>query len=205
MKKLIKVCGMTDGDNIREVEALGVDMIGLIFFPRSPRYVSSMPSYLPTRVKRVGVFVNASAEYVLSKVEAFSLDYVQLHGEETPSFCESLGLGKERIIKAFQISSTSDLAECEKYLGCSSLFIFDTKSPLVGGSGKQFDWRVLNSYSLKVPFLLSGGIGPEFTTELSLFEHPMLAGYDLNSRFEIRPGLKNIKLLDKFLKEYEQN
>jgi phosphoribosylanthranilate isomerase len=76
---------------------------------------------------------------------------------------------------------------------------------LVGGSGKQFDWRVLNSYSLKVPFLLSGGIGPEFTTELSLFDHPMLAGYDLNSRFEIRPGLKNIKLLDKFLKEYEQN
>jgi phosphoribosylanthranilate isomerase len=205
MKKLIKVCGMTDGDNIREVEALGVDMIGLIFYHRSPRYVSAEPSYLPSRAKRVGVFVNASSDEILSTVDAFGLDYVQLHGNETPSFCLSLGLGKERIIKAFQISSASDLAECEKYVGCSDLFIFDTKTTLVGGSGQRFDWNILASYSLKVPFLLSGGIGPDFTTELSLFKHPMLAGYDLNSRFEVGPGLKNVKLIDKFLKEYEQN
>lgn len=205
MKKLIKVCGMTDGDNIREVEALGIDMIGLIFFPRSPRYVSAKPSYLPSQAKRVGVFVNASSDEILSKVDEFCLDYVQLHGDETPLFCESLGLGKERIIKAFHISSSSDLVACEKYSGYSGLFLFDTKSPLVGGSGQQFDWNILASYSLKVPFLLSGGIGPDSTTELSLLEHPMFAGYDLNSRFEVGPGLKNVKLIEKFLKEYEQN
>jgi phosphoribosylanthranilate isomerase len=205
MKKLIKVCGMTDGDNIREIESLGVDMIGLIFYQRSPRYVSAKPSYLPSQAKRVGVFVNVSSDEILSKVDEFCLDYVQLHGDETPSFCESLGLGKERIIKAFHISSSSDLVACEKYSGYSGLFLFDTKSPLSGGSGQRFDWNILASYTIGVPFLLSGGIGPDFTTELSLFKHPMLEGYDLNSRFEVGPGLKNVKLIEKFLKEYEQN
>jgi phosphoribosylanthranilate isomerase len=202
MKKIIKVCGMKYGDNIRDVEALGPDMIGFIFYRKSPRFVSEMPSYLPVKSKKAGVFVNAGPEEIMSKVDEYRLDYVQLHGSESPSFCDelcALGLSCDRIIKAFNISETFDFSEMDDYEGRCGLFLFDAKSDVSGGSGKRFDWGLLGAYSLDTPFLLSGGIGPDCVDELSLYGHPMLAGYDLNSRFELRPGLKDAISLKKFI------
>lgn len=194
---MIKVCGMTEAENVRSVEALGVDMMGFIFYDRSPRCCRQVPDYLPSCC-RVGVFVNPSLEYILEKDKDFHFDYIQLHGSESPAFCAQVKACGFRVIKAFSMKDASDLARCVDYDGCD-LFVFDTKTPLVGGCGVSFDWSILEAYKGDVPFLLSGGIGPDSVEALAGFSHPMLAGYDLNSRFEISPGLKDAGLLGEFI------
>lgn len=201
----IKVCGMRQSDNIRQVEALGIDMMGFIFWEPSARYVSQKPDYLPA-CARTGVFVNATPEYILSTVRAYGLSYVQLHGPESPEFCHHLrqnlnqsGLASVQLIKAFSISTPEDLAPVQKYENLCHFLLFDTKTPLPGGSGKQFEWQILQHYSGTLPFLLSGGIGPNDTHRLQEFHHPLCVGIDLNSRFEISPGLKDATLLKNFL------
>ena len=201
----IKVCGMRQSDNIRQVEALGIDMMGFIFWKPSARYVSQKPDYLPA-CTRTGVFVNATPEYILSTVRAYGLSYVQLHGPESPEFCHHLrqnlnqsGLASVQLIKAFSISTPEDLAPVQKYENLCHFLLFDTKTPLPGGSGKQFEWQILQHYSGTLPFLLSGGIGPNDTHRLQEFHHPLCVGIDLNSRFEISPGLKDATLLKNFL------
>ena len=205
--KLIKVCGMRDTENIRQVEALGVDWIGFIFWPKSSRYVSQRPEYLPTRCKRVGVFVDADIEEVKAKVEEYHLDLIQLHGNERPDYISHLrSMCSDRIsaiIKAFNIATKKDLELTVPYENTVDYFLFDTKAKMVGGNGTQFDWAVLNAYKGTTPFILSGGIGPEDAEKVKAFHHPQLAGIDLNSRFEEAPGLKNIGLLETFLKNIE--
>lgn len=197
---IIKVCGMREAENIREVELLGVNMIGFIFYPKSPRYVDEMPGYLPEQAKRVGIFVNESKEMVLTLADRFGLDYIQLHGTESPGYCKSIKNAGPGVIKAFPIGGIPDLHNVKEYEGTCDYYLFDTKTHHKhGGTGKQFDWSVLSFYHGKTPFLLSGGINPFSARALKEFHHEALAGYDLNSRFESAPGVKNIQLLSSFL------
>lgn len=205
MKIIIKVCGMTQGDNIQAVEALGVDWMGFIFYDRSPRHVVKRPCFMPQRAQRVGVFVNAPIEDIRCQIEAYGLHYVQLHGDESPLFCSEVASWGVGVIKAFSLSEASDLAATRCYEGCCSYYLFDTKTQhLRGGSGTMFNWQLLAAYDGATPFLLSGGIGPEQIGALRSFQHALWAGIDLNSRFESAPGVKDVALLQAFINELKQ-
>lgn len=195
---MIKVCGMTDGANIREVEALGVDLMGFIFYDPSPRCCRCMPDYLPS-CRRVGVFVNAPQEYIQRKAAEYSLDWVQLHGQESPQMCAALRESGLKVIKAISVSCRADMELADSYQDIADMLLFDTKTPGAGGSGRRFDWSLLDAYRGSCPFLLSGGIGPDTASELRAFSHPTLAGYDLNSRFETSAGIKDAALLGSFI------
>ena len=190
---------MREADNIREVEALGIDMMGFIFWPKSSRYVSQRPDYLPNRVKRIGVFVDEDPEQVKRLADDYGLDYIQLHGHESPEYI--FQLGGLHIIKAFNISTVEDLLQTQPYEGLVDYFLFDAKGKSVGGNGEKFNWDVLDAYHGSTPFLLSGGIGPDDATNVKAFHHPKCIGIDLNSCFELSPGLKDINKLKEFLKQ----
>ena len=196
---MIKVCGMRDADNIQAVEQLGIDWMGMIFWPKSSRFVTDVPSYLPKQVRRVGVFVDASLEDIRQHVSDYQLDLIQLHGKETPAFAEALK--PLSVIKAFNIADAEDLKQTKAYEGIVDYFLFDTKGKVVGGNGEKFDWSVLSSYHGETPFLLSGGIGPDDVEAIKSFRHPKCIGIDLNSRFETEPGMKDIGALREFLSE----
>lgn len=198
---IIKVCGMTNGENIRQTEQLGVDFIGFIFYPRSPRFLFEMPTYLPARSWRVGVFVNESKDNILMYADRFGLDYIQLHGNESPEFCHNLQAAGMKLIKAFSIATPRDLSSVPAYEGLCQYYLFDTKTPQYGGSGNQFDWTLLNRYTGNTPFLLSGGINQYSAAAIRNFHHPRLAGVDINSRFESSPGLKDIGRIQTFISE----
>ena len=190
---------MREAENIREVEALGIDLIGFIFWEKSSRYVSKRPAYLPTKCKRVGVFVDEDIESVKRIADDYALDYIQLHGHESSDYCAQLqGL---HLIKAISVSSRNDIATYKTYEGLVEYFLFDTKCPSIGGSGQQFNWSVLSAYDGSTPFLLSGGIGPDDAERIKSFHHPQCIGIDLNSRFELAPGLKDVIKLQSFIKE----
>lgn len=207
---------MRDADNIRDISALGVDMIGLIFYPPSPRYVQQfssgagiIPDYAPDMGKtplRVGVFVDDMPQNIVTRVYNYKLDYIQLHGNEPRETLENLRATidpdikpKIKIIKAISVSSAEDIKKYKEYVGAADLFLFDTKCKTVGGSGEQFDWQVLQAYDGDVPFLLSGGIGPDDAERIRNFHHPKCIGIDLNSKFEIEPALKDVEKLKQFL------
>ena len=194
---IIKVCGMREADNIREVEMLGIDMMGFIFWPKSSRFVTQRPDYLPKRVKRVGVFVDEDPEQVKRLAVDYDLDYIQLHGQESPSYI--FQLGGLHIIKVFNISTAEDLLQAQPYEGIVDYFLFDAKGKSVGGNGEKFNWDVLSAYNGSTPFLLSGGIGPDDATNVKAFHHPKCIGIDLNSRFELSPGLKDVAKLKEFM------
>ncbi len=202
---IIKVCGMREADNIRAVEALGADWMGFIFHPRSPRFVDQRPAYLPSRCRRVGVFVNATPDSIADHVSRYGLGGVQLHGDETPLFCRTLRpmLPPDcRIVKAIGAGSPADIDRALSYTtaDCDYL-LFDTACATHGGSGTAFDWSVLARYPEHdaVPFLLSGGIGPQSLPALLTLHHPLWAGVDLNSRFELSPGRKDTAALAPFI------
>lgn len=190
IRPIIKVCGMRDGENIRQVAELGVDYIGMIFWEKSPRNVTMIPTHagiipdrsslseqspdLPSPVtihhspQRVGVFVDEMPQNIITRVVNFKLDVVQMHGHESPTVIRNLRATLDPDIrpgiqfwKAISISSRSDLDICKAYEDCVDAFVFDTKCTCVGGSGQQFDWSVLADYAGERPFLLSGGIGPD--------------------------------------------
>ena len=207
---------MRDADNIRDISALGVDMIGLIFYPPSPRYVQQfssgagiIPDYAPDMGKtplRVGVFVDEMPQNIVTRVYNYKLDYIQLHGNEPRETLENLRATIDpdikpqiKIIKAISVSSAEDIKKYKEYVGAADLFLFDTKCKTVGGSGEQFDWQVLQAYDGDVPFLLSGGIGPDDAERIKNFHHPKCIGIDLNSKFEIEPALKDVEKLKQFL------
>lgn len=207
---------MRDADNIRDISALGVDMIGLIFYPPSPRYVQQfssgagiIPDYAPDMGKtplRVGVFVDDMPQNIVTRVYNYKLDYIQLHGNEPRETLENLRATIDpdikpniKIIKAISVSSVEDIKKYKEYVGAADLFLFDTKCKTVGGSGEQFDWQVLQAYDGDVPFLLSGGIGPDDAERIKNFHHPKCIGIDLNSKFEIEPALKDVEKLKQFL------
>ena len=190
---------MRDADNIREVEMLGIDMMGFIFWPKSSRCVSQRPDYLPKHVKRVGVFVDEDPEQVKQLAADYGLDYIQLHGQESPAYI--FQLGGLHIIKAFNIATVEDLQQTQPYEGLVDYFLFDTKGKSVGGNGEKFNWDVLDAYQGSTHFLLSGGIGPDDAANVKAFHHPKCIGIDLNSRFEVTPGLKDINKLKRFLEQ----
>ena len=192
---------MREAENIREVEQLKVNMIGFIFYPKSPRCLYELPAYMPVKAKRVGVFVNEDKKEIEIFADRFSLDYIQLHGNESPEYCHSLRATGLRLIKAFSIARRKDFENIGTYEESCDYFLFDTKCEQHGGSGNQFDWSMLNSYKGKKPFLLSGGINPYSPPTLKELLHPQLAGFDLNSRFETKPGLKDVERLRHFLEE----
>lgn len=200
---IIKVCGMREPDNIRAVEQLSIHWMGFIFWPRSSRYVATPPAYLPQRVKRVGVFVDADIASITEIFNAYRLDVLQLHGHEDPAFIRDLRAALQpavpHIVKAFPVATRADIAATQPYEGLVDYFLFDTKGPAVGGNGTQYDWSILDAYQGSTPFLLSGGIDPDDALRVRTFRHPQLAGIDLNSRFETAPALKDVTLLKSFL------
>ncbi len=202
----VKVCGMRQLDNIRELCALPVDFIGFIFYSESPRNIGSehikelVFAAIPSLIKKVGVFVNEPIAEVERIVEMLELDYVQLHGSESPEYCSSLKKKGIGIIKTFKPTSDS-LKEMQKYVNCCNYFLFDTPTDVHGGSGKKFDWSWLKNYKLSVPFFISGGICPDDVEEIKQLDHPQLYGIDINSRFEIQPAVKNIELIRRFIDE----
>lgn len=211
---IVKVCGMRETQNIRQIAELDIDWIGLIFYPPSPRFlepagrpeaISDLLHSLPRRPRLVGVFVNESVEKMRETANRYKLDYLQLHGNESPDDCYALQKRGWAVIKAFPIATEEDLIPTEAYAGRADYFLFDTKCNEYGGSGQPFDWSLLASYRGMTPFLLSGGIRPESLASLSAFRHPRLAGFDLNSGFEIRPGRKDPDTLNAFIRAIKTN
>ncbi len=204
---LVKVCGMREPENIEKVAQLGVDMMGFIFYPKSPRFASQSVARTAAdkNVCRVGVFVNESAGLISDKILQFDLNAVQLHGNESRELCELLHKqnGLLKVIKAISVSAAGDIQKYKEYVGAVDYFLFDTKCKTVGGSGQQFDWQVLENYDGDVPFILSGGIGPEDVERVRNFHHPKCIGIDLNSKFELKPGLKDVEKLNIFLENIE--
>lgn len=165
------------------------------------------PDYLPKSCRRVGVFVDSDLDCILECAKTWSLDVLQLHGDESPSFCDQLSeaVPELSLIKAFRVDSKSDLEKTNAYEGKLSYFLFDTSCAAYGGSGRSFDWALLQQYRGSTPFFLSGGIGPEKLEVLTEFHHPLWQGIDLNSRFETAPCHKDVKMLRNFIQKFKNN
>lgn len=202
---IVKVCGMRDAENIRQVEQTGADWMGFIDYERSPRYLAGIPDYLPESISKVGVFVQASLPHIQERIAAWRLDFVQLHGQESPAFCRQLRQTGVKVIKAFSLRGPEDLQVTDDYLRDCDYFLFDTPCASYGGSGKTFDWALLTHYQGPVPFLLSGGLKPNSLTALSTFHHPRWIGIDLNSGFEQAPGLKDVHALSAFISAFKHH
>ncbi|MFA5297742.1 MAG: phosphoribosylanthranilate isomerase [Lutibacter sp.] len=195
----IKVCGMRDSKNISELMTLKPDFIGFIFYDKSLRNVTDFPQIeIPLSTKKVGVFVNETIEHIVKKVNQYQLDFVQLHGKETITYCEKLALQKIKTIKAFSVDEQFDFSVVKPFEKHVSLFLFDTKGKNYGGNGIKFNWDLLQKYKGKTPFLLSGGITKNEVEEIKKFKHPAFLGIDINSGFEIEPGLKNTDEIKEF-------
>ncbi len=202
---LIKVCGMRDPQNVAEVGALsGLSMMGFIFYAPSPRFVGESTPLTPEGVKRVGVFVNASTEEIMERVERHSLDVVQLHGSESVAQCEELRAKGLEVFKAISVADRADVEVATKYDGVVDYLLFDTKCKGHGGSGVRFDWSVLDGYCGETPFLLSGGIDESVAADILALSHKAFAGVDLNSRFELSPAQKDVERLGKFMEEIKK-
>jgi len=194
---IIKVCGLTDNESSTQVAKLdGVDYVGFIFYDGSRRFTECT---LTTDKQKAGVFVNATVEYITEQVVKHKLDIIQLHGNESPEFIGLLPKGI-KIIKAFGIATEDDLEATHLYEGLTEYYLFDTKSDSHGGTGTHFNWQVLDAYKGSTQFLLSGGIGLESVEKIKHFKHPQLAGYDLNSRFELSPKVKDPRQIATFIK-----
>lgn len=187
---------MRDAGNILDVSAVQPDFMGFIFYPKSPRYVGdafSLPSDMPDTIKRVGVFVKEKTDVILKKVSELRLDFVQLHGGEEPDQCRILRSNGVGVMKVFSVDDNFDFSVTREYEDCVDYFLFDTRGKLYGGNAKRFNWKILSAYSQRIPFFLSGGIGPEHVDEVAALEGFHLAAIDINSGVEVSPGVKNIE------------
>lgn len=192
---------MKFADNREQVEQLGVDLLGYIFYEPSKRFVGDNPDagLFDSSKTKVAVFVDENAFEILALAKNFNFEYVQLHGKENPKTCGMLKKQGLKIIKAFSVDDSFKFELTQSYEKVVDYFLFDTKTKLHGGSGKKFNWEILNKYTGHRPFFLSGGIGPEDVAEIKKIDHPKLTGVDLNSGFEDEPGLKNIEKLKQFI------
>jgi phosphoribosylanthranilate isomerase len=197
---IIKVCGMKEDQNILGLDKLQPDFIGLIFYEKSPRFIGENP--IPkTNAKKVGVFVNSSLEEIIFQAQKLDFNYVQLHGDEDISLAKSLQEKGYKVIKNFSIADKIDNEVMKIWQPFCEYFLFDTKGKSYGGTGEKFNWNILENYNLETPFILSGGIAPEDVSEIKKNKHKAFAGIDLNSKFEIAPGIKNIEKLKLFIDE----
>lgn len=202
----VKVCGITDNKNMREVAGLRPDFMGFIFYDPSPRDVSSKVRQLelnlvPAAIKKVAVLVNETPGYVREIVMRYGFDAVQLHGEEPPDYCSGLR-DLCMVIKCFPVGQVLP-AGLADYEGSCDMFLFDTATAGRGGSGRPFNHRLLNDYRGTTPFLIGGGVSPGDAATMKMLadEMKLFAGIDLNSRFEVRPGIKDVVLLSNFMQE----
>ena len=194
---------MREPNNIAALCDLQPDYMGFIFWAPSSRYVNEITPKLDKSIKKTGVFVDASVDYIQTSISTHQLQVVQLHGEETPGYCQLIrGFGVE-VIKAFSIKDTFNFGLLKAYENSCDFFLFDTKGALPGGNGYTFDWSILKKYPSQKPFFLSGGIGLENTQEIKelLNTDLPLHAIDVNSKFEVSPGLKKIEELKQFKKE----
>lgn len=192
----IKICGMKYTNNIVEVSHLQPDYLGFIFYEKSTRYFDGILPNISNSIKKVGVFVNETEENIISKIKKYHLDLVQLHGNELPELCKNLQINDVEIIKVFSVDDDFNFKELEKYETVCDYFLFDTKGKLHGGNGYAFDWNILKKYKSEKPLFLSGGIGIEEIAKIKQLNLPIYA-IDINSKFELQPGLKNCELLNK--------
>jgi len=202
----IKICGLTDYANIKEIMVLNPDFIGFIFWEKSKRAMKrSALENNNKNIKKVGVFVDADEKTILEKSKAFQLDILQLHGNETPDFCKHLKSQNHQIIKAFSVDEKFNFEAIKIYESFIDYFLFDTKGKLPGGNGLSFDWQILNNYTSEKPYFLSGGIGLNHIKNIKTFLKTKAAKHceviDINSQFETSAGIKNINLLKQFIDE----
>jgi len=205
---LLKICGLKYPENIQAVANLKPDFMGFIFYPKSPRYAEPLDSAalnaLPASIKKIGVFVNEDLENILTIAYKYKLDGLQLHGAELVDMCRELKKLGYLVIKAFPIAEAYNFKVTKNYEGVCDFFLFDTKTDAYGGSGVKFNWQMLKEYTGDTPFLLSGGIAADDAEAIHKIEHPKFAGIDLNSKFEDKPGLKNISLLKEFISKFRK-
>ena len=195
---IIKVCGIKYNDNLKEIVTVDIDMIGINFYKHSSRFAEHIDvTIFPSHISKIGVFVNAGMTEILNYKDQYGLDMAQLHGEESPGFCDELA-AHIPIVKAIPVSELQDLNRANLYSFVKYL-LFDTKTSQHGGSGLKFNWDYLDQYKGDVPFLLAGGIGFMDAGELLSIQHPQFAGADINSRFEIEPGRKDVNLIRDFV------
>jgi phosphoribosylanthranilate isomerase len=205
----LKVCGITQLEQLKQLDEIGVNYAGLIFYEQSARCIINKLKAddvkdFPFTLKKIGVFVNAEEEYILSQVENFGLDIVQLHGDETPAFCSQVS-NHVNVTKAFRITQTNEqnidwmVKPYEEYC---DYYLFDTnRKNAYGGTGEKFDWKVLNENKINKPFFLSGGIGINDIEKVKAFEHPFFYCVDVNSKVEIANGVKDINIVREIANE----
>ena len=199
----LKICGMKHASNIAAVAALEPDYLGFIFYPKSPRFISEISAelikYVPTSIKTTGVFVDEELETVKAYILKYNLKAVQLHGQENVAFCAAIKEMGVEVIKAFGIGQDFDFKQLAPYLDVVDAFLFDTQTPTHGGSGKVFDWTLLAAYPYDKPYFLSGGIDLIHATAIKNINDPRLYAIDVNSRFELEPGLKDVEKLKELI------
>jgi phosphoribosylanthranilate isomerase len=200
----IKVCGMRDPMNIREISNLHPDYMGFIFYSKSKRNVGEnldedlLKSFKD--IQKVGVFVNEDYDFIKKQSDKYGFTYIQLHGEESPELCKKLKKAGLNVIKVFSVDASFDFKKTEEYKACSDFFLFDTKGDNYGGTGKKFDWAVLKNYDNEIPFFLSGGIDLEQAEEINKLKGMNIHAVDINSCFETEPALKDPEKVKKFIK-----
>lgn len=202
----IKVCGMRDATNTQQILALEPDFMGFIFYEKSPRNVgeeldAELLKSFPREVKKVGVFVNAHPDLILKNVKKYSLDLVQLHGDELPDVCRNIRNRGISVVKAFRVDESFNFSRLNNYKPHCDYFLFDTKGNAYGGNGTAFDWQLLRNYDNEKPFFLSGGLDLDSLEAIvSLKNQGMnICGADINSRFETEPGIKDVAQVKTFL------
>ncbi len=204
----LKICGMKFSNNIVSVAALQPDYLGFIFYTKSKRNFEGEIPKTSEKLKRTGVFVDASKEFILEKVKQYDLKAIQLHGAESPQFCKELLNSEVEIIKVFSVGEKFNFDALQAYEDVCNYFLFDTKGKNKGGNGIVFNWKLLKNYTLKKQYFLSGGIGLEELDKLKEFFNTKASKYcyaiDVNSKFEIEPGLKDVKKLIKFKQSLEK-
>ena len=198
----LKVCGMRNPENLTELITENPDFIGFIFHEKSLRNIVDFPTIkIPKSISKVGVFVNETQAFILDKIMQHNLDFIQLHGNESPEYCARMQKKGIKIIKAFNINEEFNFDKLNKYEQYCTYFLFDAFGKNVGGNGITFDWSVLAEYKGDTAFLLSGGINESMAKDIKDIGHTKLAGIDINSQFETAPGLKDISKIKKFTNE----
>jgi len=202
----VKVCGITQEEQLPQIKQAGATFAGFIFYPKSPRYVlrhmTTAQLKKENNINKVGVFVNAAVEEVLQMVDECRLHMVQLHGDETPRYCEKIA-DYISVVKAFRVSDTDNIGwRIKDYMDVCDMFMFDTEGAGYGGTGKKFNWEKLNAVEIGKPYFLSGGIEPNDVNSLKEFatkpEAKALFAIDINSKFELMPGVKDVPLIKTF-------
>ena len=197
---------MKERENIQALLELNPDYIGFIFYVRSKRFVGgqfdpSVTAIVPADTGKVGVFVNADPDDIIQKTDQYGLDYAQLHGNESAAYCAKLAKKGIQIIKAFSVDDKLSFSGMNEYDDCCRYFLFDTRTPSVGGSGKKFNWEVMKDYVFTKSFFLSGGIGPDDAGVIAGLSHLNIHALDINSRFELSPGKKDIVMIKIFIEQ----